>query len=314
MRKISDEFGVDANNPRKAYRIVRWFGTSREQYEFAHLVWAQIMVGLQDISALDKFTHIYATTSNKTFKAMALIGKICILSNDKLWDNREESQKISQELRYKDLDMQVFKLNTEFPDIVAKYLSMALQAYVDLGQIISLQGHTRLFHEFASLQIKIDAILNFKELHCLRYLQLKDKSAPAGKVAEVVFTFAQALCHIIIVNHLKFNNKQNDETISDNVLSESSAAQQKLQQCQDLITIFNLREISIRVPKLKYILEDIDKNTHLYLLQKSAISLEVGSREYISNGFYYNGREVLEEETVVKNNKNKFNNPANNSI
>lgn len=266
-QKINDEFGFKDDNSRNTYRFVRWFGTSREQYEFAHLVWAQIMAKLKKPEALDKFVQLYEQTSNETFKAMALIGQICMLMDNKIWVNDKGSVNIAPEERKKLLDKHVFTLNSKFPKIVEKYLGMVLQAYFNLNQVVITQEHTKAFNEFDLLDNKLDSILNFKELHCLRYLQLSGGIESAGKIAEVVFTFAQALCHIIKEEHFKVNNTKGDKNISAKQKDESIAAQEKLQECTKLITSFGLWHLmeSERSSNLKCILEDIDKHTKQYL-------------------------------------------------
>lgn len=273
-KKINDEFGLDADNAEGMllndhflYRTTRWLSTSREQYEFAHLLRAQIMASRNKAESLSIFTQVFDAAQNEAFKAMSLIGKICMLSDKKKLVDQAGGEVISKIERNCQLNSSVLILNKHFPEMVHRYLGMALQAYFDLEQIISIQGN-KAFLEFKPLREKIDAIINFKELHCLRYLQLDKASVPAGKIAETVFTFAQALCHQIIGEHLKANNKSNDKEIVAEQKKEANMMQEKLRSCIKLINEFGLRAVSANYPKLKYILEIIDNHTKKYLEQE----------------------------------------------
>lgn len=231
-------------------RGIRWFSTSNDQYQFAHLLLVQIKIDLKIIgfNPYNQFQTIYQEASNQFIRGMALIGQINALVKS---ISSEQDLNARTNLGNQ-LNSKVVILNNNHRDLTQQYLHSVVQAYRLMFAKVQNREFLKSEREFEPVRGSIDKLIKFRDLRVLRFMR------PHGEIAEVMFTFLQTLCYVIYEEHYK----EISDSAKTNKKGEAASrnAVDKINSCFELIRIYENK-----LEEYKSIIDIIEEYSLQYL-------------------------------------------------
>lgn len=219
--------------------IMKWlrsYSTPKDQVDFARLLLAHIHHQLGE--EIDKqyalFQEIYESSTNEYIKCMCIVAQMTILSPNAAWiGETNNGLKRAANKEMLQLNEKAKELNVQ-TDFVQQYFVKVLTVYKDVVDIVKNKQYVKNDANFADISIKIDALQEFDDLNCLRYMK-HDNQDCYGQIAELTMTFAQAVVNIIYELHYRAMNNDTNSSTSTEYRDYYIAADMKLKECEALI-------------------------------------------------------------------------------
>lgn len=239
---LNVELGNGAAGRTKITRTVRYPSTSSDQFDLLSLLLAQIHLKQEVGGSYDEFQRIIDSTASKNIKGMALVGQLDMLSPTSKWIFYKEGtsglnkEVKSVEERMKLLDSKVKELNESHKELVSFYFNLVWNAYNSVLDSVKAGVCLHTAEEFMKQKLSINKILSFQGLHVLRYM------GENGKLAEILFSFIQAVSHVmhdVHNKHISNNYNLGSESVMRN---ESELAKKQLSLCINLIDNYALND------------------------------------------------------------------------
>lgn len=213
-------------------RGVRWFSTPADQFQYARLVLAQIarQRSLKGANPYKLFDEVEKNSKNAFIKGLSIMGQINMLAAESVWSFSTNGRVMPIDERMQLLNKKVHSLNTEHKDVIKHYFKIVLQVYSAMFALVQNRDCVNSEAKFVEVKPFLDKLLNFQDLHCLRYM------GEDGVYAEVAFRFLQAMCHVIHQQHYKISLGED----SNDYKMQSRLAQEKMQACVALLQTYKL--------------------------------------------------------------------------
>lgn len=236
---IQNELGNGVNSRSVVTKTLCWLSTPTNQYEFAYLLLAQIRAKQGLPEALNMFDKVLKESKNSTLKAMSLVGKINIYSKQKtcriMYDGCQVN--LSEADTKSFLEQQIDLLNKEHKEVIQSYFKAVWDAYSVMYEVITNANFLKSEEEFSDDRKKIEKIINFKDINCMRYME------PHGHMAMVVFSFVQGLAHVAMEEqYRKLDITSKDKAISKSRTNEQRLAMEKFNECKSFMEEFDLED------------------------------------------------------------------------
>jgi hypothetical protein len=215
-----------------AARWLRYFSTTTFERCFAMLLIAHIRAKREESDCLEHYESVYNYSDIKSIQAMALIGMISVWSQNK-WALTLKGIEVTATEKNNKIDEMVSLLNNEHKETIQCYFNNVWQSLQLMLSILESIKYLKSAREFESVRSHIESIQSFLDLHCLKYME------PHGRIAEIVFTFAQGMSYVLFEHHYKYrNNVTQTKELAGLIADKNQQAAIKFSAAQNLINSY----------------------------------------------------------------------------
>lgn len=294
-KKLENELGIGVDGKWRLSILLRDFRLYDSQIVFANILLAKIYAKQGNSKCYSMFKEIGDKFPGKKYEAMCLVGLIDIYSDPVRWKLSRSGAAMNENEREDILRETINKLNENHVQFIKSYFAFVMHAYAKVFAILTNASVMRSSEEFEEDLKTLNELTTMPNLQCMRFMQIHEDamiSKPVGKIAEVVFTFVQALKEVMLAENVKYQHIALGTSIIPNTREYEAVsrlvtnAAYKLRDSRKLITVLKLDEKS-------------DSNEHDVII---SIIKEYIDR-YEERNKHFIERKNLEEDTRDADNK-----------
>lgn len=248
-KKLEVQLGLGVDGKWRISNFMRNMHLHDDKITFATVLLAKIYAKQGNKECFTMFNRIIDKNPATNFDAMCLVGLIDMYSDRVRWKLSDFGIAMSEEQREEKLRGFIDRLNDNHIQFIKCYFAMVMDAYAKIFGILTTASFMKKPEEFAEHRKTLVTLTTMPNLHCMRFMWIREepmKGKPVGKLAEVVFTFAQALTEVMFAEHVKYQHIAlgtiiaTDSTEYAAITSAVNHAAASLKACTKLITEFKL--------------------------------------------------------------------------
>lgn len=246
-KKLEIQLGLGVDGKWRLSNSLRNMHLHDSQIKFAKVLLAKIYAKQGNRECFSMFKKLIDKHPGTEFEAMCLVGLIDMYSDRVRWKLSDFGVAMPEAKRSEELAVSIDKLNKNHHQFINCYFACVMNAYAQIFEILTTASFMEEPEKFEAHRERLMQLSAMPNLHCMRFMKMRGReSEPVGKVAEVVFAFAQGITAVMFAEHVKYQHIAHGTRISvnsaeyDAISSAVTNAFDSLTICRNLIKKFKL--------------------------------------------------------------------------